>query len=274
MTALVARSRLDGARGHAPDLRPHRCRPRGGVLQRRLHRQRQPRARRRRPGLPQDRGGAGRRAARCASRRRLRHRASYERLQADPLGVDRGHDGRRRGAHLGAEARRDAAVRRASTRASSRSRRSARSRTSRSPSRWPRAAAAGAPRRRRKEAPERRHARAATASSPTRPVARHQLGDGARHQWLVRTRAGTLPRRLEAPRSSATRVKRKPSPCSAPRARPQRGARGRAARGAAGPATRLGRRDRRPIVVPPPPPAHVRGRRGPGACREDPAQRR
>jgi hypothetical protein len=49
-----------GPGGDSAGLRAHRRHPRRGLLQRRLHRQRQPRARWRRPGLPQDRRGAGR----------------------------------------------------------------------------------------------------------------------------------------------------------------------------------------------------------------------
>ena len=69
-TALVARTASAAVPArHPPDLGAHRRDPRRGFLQRRLHRQREPRARLRngrRPGLPQDRGGQGRSAARSA----------------------------------------------------------------------------------------------------------------------------------------------------------------------------------------------------------------
>ena len=118
-----------GAGGHPPDLRAHRRHPRRGLLQRRLHRQRQPRARLRRaaPVFHKTRRGQAR-------QRQGRHPPAGQQAVRRPHGLRRHParlDGRRRSAGvveltLGAQGGRQRRRPRSSTRASSRSRRPAR----------------------------------------------------------------------------------------------------------------------------------------------------
>ena len=111
VTALVARSTANTvpAGTRQISVRIDAVRERG-VLQRRLRRQRQSRAWRRQPGLPQDRRGPDRQrqGARPATREQGVRRA--QRQRRDPARLDRRHAGGRRRAHLGGQGGRPAAV--------------------------------------------------------------------------------------------------------------------------------------------------------------------